>query len=70
MKELSPLSRKTRDCLMLLGCAFLGVGGGFMLTFALAHGGGIQPAAMASVAIAVSAFGLVRAAKELLRKPK
>ena len=65
----SQLLRITRLCLMLLGCACLGVGGGYMLKFAIAHGGG-KHTAMGLVIIAVSALGLVLTVKELLRKQK
>ena len=63
----SLLFRRTRLCLLILACACAGVGGGYMLKFVLAHGGG-KDTAMAVAIIAVSAFGLVRTVKELLRK--
>ena len=66
--QLSPLSRITRDCLMLLAYVCVGIGGAFYLKFALAHGGGKYISVVALVAIAVAVFGLVHTGKGLLRK--
>ena len=65
----SQLFRITRLCLILLGCACAGVGGGYMLKFAFAHGGG-KFTAMGLGIIAVSAICLVLTVKDLLRKQK
>lgn len=74
MKEnpphLSPLFRNTRDCLMLLAFACLGIGGGYFLKFSLEHGGGMKFMAMAALILAVSTFGFVQALREILRKNK
>lgn len=68
-QPLSPLFRITRDGLMLLAYACVGIGGGYLLKFALAHGGG-KYTAMALVAFVVSVGGLVHTGKRMLRKQK
>ena len=68
--RLSPLFHYTRLFLLLIGCVCLGIGGGYFLKFSLGHSGGIKFMAMAALILAVSAFGIVQALREILRKQK
>ena len=65
----SQIFRITRLCLMMLGCVCLGVGGGYMLKFAAAHGTG-KHTAMAIVTMVVATIGLIFTVVEILRKQK